>query len=106
MSSNLSLIRLKVDTIIKPFDCNDPDLNEFLLEDAMKYHEHLLSVTYILEDENNTVGFFSVLNDKIAIDDSSSKSYWKRHISKDVPHGKPRSSFPAVKVGRLGIHKD
>lgn len=35
---------------IKPFKCKDNDLNGFLLDDALKYLEDLMAVTYLWED--------------------------------------------------------
>lgn len=43
-------IPLKADSEIKPFKCKDDDLNGFLFEDAKKYLNDLMAVTYLLED--------------------------------------------------------
>lgn len=55
---------------IKPFDCGDADLNDFLFDDSKKYLEAMLAVTYILEDTeaNKTVAYYCLLNDKIEFD--------------------------------------
>lgn len=45
------IVRLTQDYTIKPFDCGNADLNDFLLNDAKHYASHLLAVTYLLEDE-------------------------------------------------------
>ena len=58
--------RLTVNFQVKPFNCGDSDLN-----DAIKYLQQLLTVTYVFESENETVAFFSVLNDKIINKDSA-----------------------------------
>ena len=49
--AGLSLIKVTTDTIIKPFDCGDEDLNNFLVSKAKDYQKELLAVTYILENE-------------------------------------------------------
>lgn len=43
--------RLKTEDTICAFDCNDEDLNDFLLNEANLYLNALLSVTYIVEDK-------------------------------------------------------
>ena len=50
--SGTRLIKLSSDTIIKPFDCGDQDLNEFLLNDAINYQKELMAVTYLLESND------------------------------------------------------
>ena len=47
----LSFLRLKEGYLIKPFDCEDQDLNEFLFEKAISYRKELLSSTFIIENE-------------------------------------------------------
>ena len=92
---------------LKPFDCGDADLNGFLLEDspsganAMHHTSELLAVTYIIEDDTQTIAYFSLLNDKIDryIADETA---WKK-LSKDIPFSMRRKSQPAVKLGRLAV---
>ena len=98
---DFKLIRLTSGHDILPFDCDDKDLNEFLFEDAKPYQSQLLAVTYLLESKNSTIAFFSIFNDKITLEDFDSKSQWKRL---SVPYGKRKRSYPAVKLGRLGIN--
>ncbi|HCL57727.1 MAG TPA: GNAT family N-acetyltransferase [Spirochaetia bacterium] len=101
-----SFLRINSNFQFKSFDCGDEDLNDFLLNDSQKYYDNLLAVTYILENTKETVAFFSVLNDKISISDSPSKSFWKEKVSKKLPFTKRYDSYPAVKIGRLGINKN
>src|ERR1035437_5308558 len=98
--SDYKRVRLTPEHNILPFDCDDRDLNEFLFEDAKSYQSQLLAVTYIFEDDLNTVAFFSIFNDKISVDDFDSKSQWKKIF---IPHNKRKRSYPAVKLGRLGV---
>ncbi len=63
----MKIVRLTQDHIFKPFDCGEADLNDFLLQDAKQYLKGLLAVTYIVEDENSTVAFFSLSNDRISL---------------------------------------
>lgn len=73
----MRLIRLTEDHVFKPFDCGEEDLNEFLLLDAKDYLHRLMSVTYIIENDERTVAFFSVSNDRVAISDTD-KATWQR----------------------------
>jgi len=103
------LIRLEHNYAIKPFDCGDSDLNEFLLEDSCPQMGELFSVTYLIEEkeeEGKTVAFFTLVNDKIKVEESKSKSFWKNRLGKKIPHAKERKEYPAVKLGRLGVHNE
>ena len=97
------LIRLTQEHEIKPFDCGDEDLNDFLLNSSKQYLEQLLAVTYIFEDDKNSLAFYSLLNDRISIDQVEDKSVWNR-FRKKLPNAKRTSSYPAMKIGRFGIN--
>ena len=99
----MKIVRLTDSYDFKPFDCGEDDLNEFLLKDAKLYAQGLLAVTYIVEDEDITVAFFSLSNDRISLLESD-KATWRR-IRNAFPHRKHRSDYPAVKIGRLGVNK-
>jgi predicted GNAT family N-acyltransferase len=104
--SNFELIRISDDYPIKSFDCDDTDLNDFLLNDAKNYLKELLAVTYVLEDKNSnaTIAFFSMFNDRISLKDTS-KNSWNK-LRRNIANPKRKSSFPAVKLGRLGVNND
>lgn len=93
--------RLSATSKLKPFDCDDDDLNDFFHNDSSNYAMELMSITYTFENKKQTVAFFSVLNDKIINKDSR-----KRQVSKEIPYTKRRKTYPAVKVGRLAVHKE
>lgn len=98
----MQFIRLTDDYQFKAFDCGNSDLNDFLLSDAKNYAKRLLSVTYLIENENEIIAFFSVSNDRISIRESD-KAVWRK-IKKEFPYSKHRSDYPAVKIGRLGVN--
>lgn len=86
---------------IKPFNCGDEVLNGFLLDDARFFHDEFIANTFILEDDDETIAYFSLLNDKV----SSSmvpKNLWRK-LRKEFPHEKHFNSYPAVKIGRLAV---
>ena len=103
MQENIKLIRLSSESLIKPFNCGDLDLNEFLINDSIKFIRSLLAVTYVIENETNTIAFFSLLNDKVSILDTESKTQWRKLIKDKLPYGKRFNSYPAMKIGRLGV---
>ena len=103
MIEQFSFRRLDLDSKIKPFDCGDPDLNEFFQKDSLNYLRQLLAVTYVFENDHKTVAFFSVLNDRVSGEDSEKNIF--RKLRKRIPHKKHFRSYPAVKAGRFGVHK-
>ena len=99
----MKVVRLTQDYIIGDFDCGNKDLNEFLLNDSKKYMDRRLAVTYIIESDGDMVGYFSLSNDKLTVNEVD-KSTWRR-IKQFFRHEKHRSDYPAVKVGRLAVNK-
>ena len=100
----MRLVRLEEIEHIKPFDCGDVDLNDFLLNDAKLYSNQLLANTFVLEDDDETIAYYSLLNDKIS-QTTLSKNLW-RQLRKSIPHAKHFGSYPAVKIGRLAVSKN
>ncbi|WP_417184742.1 GNAT family N-acetyltransferase [Alistipes putredinis] len=108
----LQFRRLNSEDVIKPFDCEDADLNGFLLEtdkmvaNARQHTSELLAVTYLIEDldADRTIAYFSLLNDKIEREITDDRE-WKR-LSREIPYIKRRRSHPAVKLGRLAVSKE
>lgn len=94
-----------------PFDCGSKDLNDFFLNDAKDYQRKLLAVTYSFEIDNKTVVFFTLSNDKITSTEQRigrvifSKSFFRK-LKEQFHYSKHRNEYPAVKIGRFGVHKD
>jgi GNAT superfamily N-acetyltransferase len=97
------LKRLHLDTEIKPFESEDAELNDFLLNDAKQYSAQRLAVTYVIENGTDTIAYFCLSNDTVQRF-MADKAGWKK-IRKSIPHSKLRSSYPAVKIGRLAVSK-
>lgn len=104
--SKLSFSRLTPEQELKPFNCSDADLNDFFFNEAKSYQKELLAVTYIIETETETVAFYSLLNDKIAMEDFDTNSQWYRKISNRLPINKRHKSYPAIKIGRLAVNSN
>ena len=73
------------------FDCGDLDLNEFFLKDSFLNIDNNLSKIYACKYDEKIVAFFSLSADSIKINDPLEVSY---------------PQYPAIKIGRLGVHKD
>lgn len=107
-SIDLNKLMLKLlneeNRFIHDFDCGENDLNKFLTDDAINYHEQMLAKTYLVLDKitNEVIAYYTVLSDKIVNEAEISNSQWKK-FKKAVPHAKRNSDFPAVKIGRLAI---
>lgn len=100
------LKRLTITSTLKPFDCNNSDLNDFFHEDALDYLKQLLAVTYVLESKKQTVAYFSVLNDRIINQEPDTKKRISNKLQRKIPYDKHWPSYPAVKIGRFAIHTD
>ena len=93
---------------IKPFDCEDEDLNSFLFKDAILYAKEMLATTFIIENNERTLGYYSLLSDSFRVEETnfSSKTQYKNFLRELVPHPKRYlKGFPAIKIGRLAIDK-
>lgn len=105
----LKLLKVEESTIFKPFNCNDEDLNDFLINKSKHYFSEHLATTFIIESEDLIYGFYSILNDSLRVEEVNfaSKSSFKRVIKNLVTHRKRHlENFPAIKIGRLGINSD
>ena len=60
------LLRIENMDTIKPFNCGDEVLNGFLLNDARFFYDEFIANTYVLEDDDETIAYFSILNDKVS----------------------------------------
>lgn len=99
--------RLNIGDRISKFDCNDEDLNDFILNEANLYRNALLSVTYVVEekDSKDVLAYFSLSNDKISISDFDNKTDFNRFRKHKFVNEKRLRSYPAIKIGRLAISK-
>ncbi len=102
--SKLTFRQIEPDTEIKSFKCGDSDLNDFLYEDAKAYLNKMMAVTYVLEDSERTIAYYSLLNDKIVFDPDE-KPHWNR-LNRAIPNRKRRRDYPAVKIGRLAVSEE
>ena len=97
--------RLEIGEKIESFDCGDEDLNDFIMNQSSLFRAEKLAVSYVLRNianEKEIAAFFSLSNDKIAITDFENKNKYNR-FSRRFNNRKRFKSYPAVKIGRLGV---
>lgn len=103
--STCKLIRLTQDSQVKPFDCGREDVNSYLFDGAKSYDKQLLSVTYIIENADETIAFVALTNDRITLESTPITGRWKKYFFEYLPIGKKYISYPAVKMVQLGVSK-
>jgi hypothetical protein len=82
-------------------------LNDFFQNDSENYYSELLGKTYCFtldRDSTKVVCAFTVSNDSIKTQHLPNSR--KKKVVKDIPREKIMKSYPAVLIGRLGVHKD
>lgn len=98
---DISVCRLEADDERPAFDCGDKDLNEFFHRDSKLSYKQLLSVTYVIKQGDELVGFFSVSNDVLM-----RKSFPRSTLERIIPRGKRYLNLPSVKIGRLATDQN
>lgn len=97
----MELVQLNTMYNLSSFDCGDPDLNQFLRDDALLFESQQIGKTFLLVDDMTVVAYFCLFNDKISRLETQS-NYWRK-IKKKFPHAKHFNSYPAVKIGRFAV---
>lgn len=90
-----------------PFDCGNKDLDEFFANDLLNYSDQLLGKSYCFTlDADPTIitCAFTISNDSIKTLNLPGSR--KKKVIQDIPRQKQMRSYPAVLIGRLGVHKD
>jgi GNAT superfamily N-acetyltransferase len=109
--SNLNFIPLDGDSPISTFDCGLEDITSFLREDALAYQTEKMANTYLFKDNSHKVlAFFSISNDclnDLGEHRGFTNNIWNRlHRFLGLSNPKRIRQYPAIKIGRLGVHKD
>jgi GNAT superfamily N-acetyltransferase len=86
---------------VSTFDCDDDDLNDFLKNDAAKYQTEHLSQTRLVFRQGQLIAYITLLADCIILQSSEKKKTLKEARS----HHQSIYTFPAVKIGRIGVRK-
>lgn len=87
----------------QPFNCGNKDLDEFFANDMLDYFNELLGKSYCFTLDANP----SIITCAFTIANDSIKTlYLPNSRKKRVIREKQMRSYPAVLIGRLGVHKD
>ena len=98
-----TLRKLEEGETLNSFNCGDAELDEFILSKASEYRKTLLAVSYVLEENENPIAYFSLSNDNLSAEIFESKTNFNRQMRKRFVNEKRRKHFPAVKIGRLAV---
>lgn len=108
LSATYNIRKLGKDDQVKSFDCEDADLNDFILNESPYYRQALLAVSYVVEkkkDEQEVIAYFSLANDKVSITDFENKTEFNRFRRSRFVNEKRLKSYPAAKLCRFGVDK-
>lgn len=109
--SDLNFSPLVEESLILTFDCGLEDITSFLHDDALAYQDEKMANTYLFEDDDhNVMAFFSVSNDclnDLGEEKGFTNNIWNRlHRFLRLSNPKRIRQYPAIKIGRLGVHQD
>lgn len=96
MQQSLEIESISDKHLVDGFDCGDKELNDFIINDALKQKIEGWNTTYVLieKDSKKVIGFFALASDLISISPMAKKQL-----------GKDYSDIPAIKIGRFAIDK-
>lgn len=88
---------------VDSFNCGNEDLNEFIQNDAVNYFDQRLAYNYVMQKADQTIAYFSLANDRIAIDDFESKTHFNRFRRRHFVNSKRIKTYPAAKLCRFAV---
>jgi GNAT superfamily N-acetyltransferase len=86
---------------VSGFDSDDSDINEFLQQEAWKYQADHISHTRLAYLDDRLVGYITLLTDCIILQTPEKKKVLKEARDQH----QTVYTFPAIKIGRLGVQK-
>ncbi|WFN35027.1 GNAT family N-acetyltransferase [Methanogenium sp. S4BF] len=88
----LSFLVLQQNSDLTSFECTEPELSDFLKENAKNYQKTHMAITYPVHYEGNVAGYFTLVNDNI----------FHEHVEEDDrPPFFIHTRYPAIKIARL-----
>lgn len=96
-ANEVKIVRMNETHTVKEFKSYEPELVNFLVEDALNNQTHRISVTYLwfLKTTGQLVGYITLLNDRINLEGNLKEAFRNKRIG--------YHSLPALKVGRLCV---
>ena len=82
---------------IQSFNCGDTELNDFIINRAAKYRDELLAVSYVLEENDTPIAYFSLSNDNLSYEKFQQKTSFNR-LNRAIDNAKRMKQYPAVKI--------
>ena len=70
--------RLEEEEKIESFSCGDADLDDFIVNEAPFYRDALLAVSYVMEQDDIPIAYFSLANDRVSIQDFDTNTEFNR----------------------------
>lgn len=92
---------------LEQFNCDDKHINKFFKKKAMDYSSQFLSRSFCFinkNDLNEVVCAYCLSNDSVNL--SGLPEIIKKRFQNKFPRGKGLTSYPAIKIGRLGVKKE
>ncbi len=110
-SGEVRIVRLSESCIIKPIDCGVSDLNDFLFNDAKTHLKYLFLTTFLFENNEKTIAYYSLRNDLLRMDSHVDKDFEQELDDIIFDYSfllemKAMSMFPAAKIGRFAVDKE
>ena len=101
-SSKIKLIPYSTETAFADFDCGNPDLNNFIKDDALKHQAQNVAETTCIFYEDEPIGYYTLVCDSLD-GELITKSQKRKLFSQ-----KKRSlqSYPAIKLARFAVKKE
>jgi len=99
------LAKLRDNSYLEVFNCQDDDLNEYFKIDSLKHKKELLTETYALTEATDKTYFPVALID-LCNDSIRREKFNKINKLKSFSTQKNYPSYPAVKITRLGVHHE
>lgn len=89
------------------FNCDDKHINKFFKKKAMDYSLQFLSRSFCFLNKKNldeVICAYSLSNDSVNLKGLPPEI--KERFQDKFPQGKGLTSYPAIKIGRLGVQKE
>lgn len=103
MENEYIIRRQRYDDVGRSFTCGDVDLDDFFKNDSLHYTSQKLASTYVLEDTDGLLAYFSLANDRISVDYFDHSSAFNKFRKRFV-NSKRIRGYPAVKICRLAVN--
>ena len=103
MEKKYLIRRQRYNDVSRPFTCGDEDLDDFFKNDSFYYSNQKLASSYVMEEGNDLLAYFSIANDRISIEDFDRSSTFNKFRRRFV-NSKRIRGYPAVKICRLAVN--